>query len=101
MDDSKATFIANGITPTGFVWPFAASSPTSRAAARGLYDFALGGAAGSTQPLHRYAVRRVPLTDTTTFATHQAQVDAAIANNEVLIFLSLDPPMLIGASTAV
>jgi peptidoglycan/xylan/chitin deacetylase (PgdA/CDA1 family) len=91
MDASKAAFNAQGIYPTGFCWPQAASSPTSRRNARKLYKYALGGAAGSTMPLHTYAIKRVEILSTGTTAAYTALIDAAITNNEFLIFLVHSP----------
>ncbi|MFJ7748725.1 polysaccharide deacetylase family protein [Arthrobacter sp. NPDC097144] len=87
IDEAHAAFLAQGIVPQGFVWPFAASSPASRAKARRLYKYALGGNAGTKQPIHTYAIKRVEITPTSTLANHKAQIDAAITDRELLVFL--------------
>jgi peptidoglycan/xylan/chitin deacetylase (PgdA/CDA1 family) len=81
-------FLDNGITPTGFCWPYNNSSTASRTVTRSLYRYALGGpTARNSQPLHTHALRRIEILNGSTLATHTATIDTAITNNELLIFL--------------
>lgn len=88
--NNLAVYEAHGIHPQGFAYPFGEHDAQLRSIVAKYYDYGLGiadSASGSEEPLHAYAIRRVPIRDTTRFADLKDDVDAAIANNEYLVFI--------------
>jgi peptidoglycan/xylan/chitin deacetylase (PgdA/CDA1 family) len=89
--NNKAVYASHGIAVRGFAYPFGEHNATLRKIVREHYDFALGtgsgGASGSQKPLRTYAIRRIALKDSTVTADHEAQIDTAIANGEIIVFI--------------
>ncbi len=89
--DNRADYERHGIHVHGFAYPFGEENPQLRETVSHYYEYALAttrrGASSSQEPLTRYAIRRIPITDTTITTDHYAQVDAAIANREILVFV--------------
>lgn len=88
VDDSYDRFLANGVIPVGYVWPFQASSVESRRAVRRLYRFALGGSGAKVQPLGTYTMNLTAFNSSSDLNTLKAAVDTATNNKEVLVFLN-------------
>lgn len=90
--NNKAVFESHGIKTRGFVYPFGEHDAQQRRIVRDYFEFALATTSyefsGSQSPLYTYAVRRISLRDDTITADHYAQIDAAIANGEWLVFFS-------------
>jgi peptidoglycan/xylan/chitin deacetylase (PgdA/CDA1 family) len=91
--NNQAAYTTQGITkPRGLVYPFGENDSGQRQTVRKYYDYALAlndnSASGTQNPLWTYAIRRILLNNTTVTADHTAQIDKAIANNEILIFMA-------------
>lgn len=88
VPDAFATFVANGIRPTGFVYAGGTSDATARAEVRKIHNYALGvGNAANVQPFKTFSMDRKGLDNATTLATHQAEVDAAFTGNHLLMYV--------------
>jgi peptidoglycan/xylan/chitin deacetylase (PgdA/CDA1 family) len=85
--DSKAAMIAQGLDVVGFCYPYSANNAAVRERVRAHYEYALGGAGSTIQPLGTYAITRYGIGSASVAATVKARVDTAIAAGEVLIFL--------------
>lgn len=90
--ESHATFLANGLRPTGFCWVGGRSTALARSAARGIYRYALGGTGSRVQPLGTYQMYRETLNHNRDLAQLKRIVDNAKANKEMLVFLTHSTP---------
>ena len=99
-----AAYTAEGITVNGYAYPFGDTTPLLRSIVRDYYDYGMSTsgsthpeASGSQEPLSTYAIRRISLKDDSVTADHYAQIDAAIANGEIIAFISHSATELTGA----
>lgn len=88
--DTRSVFESHGIpAPRGFAYTFGENDANLRRIVRDYYEYALATTtgSGSQSPLSTYCIRRIALKDSTVTADHYAQIDAAITNGEILVFI--------------
>jgi peptidoglycan/xylan/chitin deacetylase (PgdA/CDA1 family) len=91
IDGSIQDFKDHGLTPGGYCYPLSASNAAVRAQVRRQVRYGLGATGSVTvnaPPLRTYALGRVSLTQSSDLNALKALVDAAVANKQLLIFLS-------------
>lgn len=88
--DNRNVFESHDIpAPRGFAYTFGENDVNLRRIVRDYYEYALATTtgSGSQAPLSTYCIRRIAIKDSTVTADHYAQIDAAITNNEILVFI--------------
>ncbi|GEP38899.1 hypothetical protein NPS01_25620 [Nocardioides psychrotolerans] len=89
--NNRAAYEAQGVKVRGYAYTFGNHDAGVRKIVRDYYDYGLAttqaGTSGSQQPLSTFAIRRIAIKDSTVTATHYAQIDTAIANGEILVFI--------------
>ncbi|MGB5150628.1 MAG: polysaccharide deacetylase family protein [Mycobacterium sp.] len=89
--DNREAYAHHGVHVQGFAYPFGEQNDELRDVVSHYYSYGLAtsqpGASGAQNPLSEYAIRRIAIKDSTPTTDHFKQIDTAINNGEILVFI--------------